>query len=91
MKAAAGISWFPDIARKLAATSTMRHLLRRGQSSGETTRISKGIPEARVIEFAIYGTPEDVLRQKGFLEDADIEYLIVLICKQHNKEMLIGI
>ncbi|HYV52618.1 MAG TPA: hypothetical protein VE971_04920, partial [Candidatus Eisenbacteria bacterium] len=35
------------------------------------------VPEDQVDEFAIYGSPEDVLRQKESLEDAGIQYLIV--------------
>ena len=40
-------------------------------------QIIMGIPEEQINEFAIYGTPEDVLRQKESLEDAGIQYLIV--------------
>ena len=36
-----------------------------------------GIPEEQINEFAIYGTPEDVLRQKESFEDVGIQYLIV--------------
>jgi len=39
--------------------------------------ISKGIPEERVGEFVIYGTPEDVLKQIQLLEEVGIQYLIV--------------
>ena len=35
------------------------------------------VPEEQVDEFAIYGSPEDVLKQKESLEDAGIQYLIV--------------
>ena len=35
------------------------------------------MPEEQVDEFAIYGTPEDVLRQNELLEEAGIQYLIV--------------
>jgi len=35
------------------------------------------MPEEQINEFAIYGTPEDVLRQKEALEDVGIQYLIV--------------
>ena len=31
----------------------------------------------KLREFAIYGTPEDVLRQRESLEDAGIQYFIV--------------
>ena len=35
------------------------------------------VPEDQVDEFAIYGSPENVLKQKESLEDAGIQYLIV--------------
>jgi len=35
------------------------------------------VPEEQADEFAIYGSPEDVLKQKESLEDAGIQYLIV--------------
>jgi F420-dependent oxidoreductase-like protein len=35
------------------------------------------VPEEQVDEFAIYGTPEDVSRQKELFEEAGIQYLIV--------------
>ncbi|MFZ0223121.1 MAG: LLM class F420-dependent oxidoreductase, partial [Candidatus Nitrosopolaris sp.] len=35
------------------------------------------VPEEQVNEFAIYGTPEDVLRQNELLQEAGIQYLIV--------------
>lgn len=35
------------------------------------------MPEEQIREFAIYGTPEDVLRQIELFEQADIQYLIV--------------
>jgi len=35
------------------------------------------LPEEQVNEFAIYGTPEDVLRQIELLEEAGIQYFIV--------------
>jgi alkanesulfonate monooxygenase SsuD/methylene tetrahydromethanopterin reductase-like flavin-dependent oxidoreductase (luciferase family) len=40
-------------------------------------QISKAIPEERVREFLIYGTPEDVLKQIELLEEVGIQYLIV--------------
>ena len=40
-------------------------------------QIIMGIPEEQINEFAIYGTPEDVLRQKESFEDAGIQHLIV--------------
>jgi F420-dependent oxidoreductase-like protein len=39
--------------------------------------ISNGIPEERVREFVIYGTPDDVLKQTELLEEVGIQYLIV--------------
>ena len=35
------------------------------------------MPEEQINEFAIYGNPEDVLRQKESLEDVDFQNLIV--------------
>jgi hypothetical protein len=40
-------------------------------------QISKVIPEERVGEFVIHGTPEDVLKQIELLEEVGIQYLIV--------------
>jgi F420-dependent oxidoreductase-like protein len=37
----------------------------------------KGMPEEQIREFAIYGTPEDVLRQIELLEEVGIQYFIV--------------
>ncbi|MGB7952532.1 MAG: LLM class F420-dependent oxidoreductase [Candidatus Nitrosopolaris sp.] len=51
-------------------------------------QISKGIPEEQINEFAIYGTPEDVLRQKESLEDAGIQYLIVDLDPRREIEAL---
>ncbi len=39
--------------------------------------ISKAIPEERITEFLIYGTPDDVLKQIELLEEVGIQYLIV--------------
>ncbi len=39
-------------------------------------QISKGIPEERVREFIIHGTPEDVLNQIESLEEVGVQYLI---------------
>jgi F420-dependent oxidoreductase-like protein len=39
--------------------------------------ISNGIPEERVREFVVYGTPDDVLKQIELLEEVGIQYLIV--------------
>jgi F420-dependent oxidoreductase-like protein len=51
-------------------------------------QITKGIPEEQINEFAIYGTPEDVLRQKESLEDAGIQYLIVDLDPSREVEAL---
>ena len=40
-------------------------------------QISKVLPEEQVKEFAIYGTPEEVLKQIELLEEVGIQYLIV--------------
>jgi F420-dependent oxidoreductase-like protein len=40
-------------------------------------QVSRGMPEEQINEFAIYGTPEDVLRQIELFEEAGIQYLIV--------------
>ena len=40
-------------------------------------QIFKGMPEEQIREFAIYGTPEDVLREIELFEQVDIQYLIV--------------
>ena len=46
------------------------------------------MPEEQVDEFAIYGTPEDVLRQKELLEEAGIQYLIVILDPSKELEAL---
>jgi len=51
-------------------------------------QISKGKPEEQIDEFAIYGTPEDVLRQKESLEDAGVQYLIVDLDPSREVEAL---
>ena len=51
-------------------------------------QISKGMPKEQIDEFAIYGTPEDVLRQKESLEDAGIQYLIVDLDPSREVEAL---
>jgi F420-dependent oxidoreductase-like protein len=40
-------------------------------------QISKIMPKEQVGEFLTYGTPEEVLKQIGLLEEVGIEYLIV--------------
>lgn len=46
-------------------------------SEKKIKQIFKGMPNEQIKEFAIYGTPEDVLREIELLEQADIQYLIV--------------
>jgi F420-dependent oxidoreductase-like protein len=48
-------------------------------------QISKVMPEEQVGEFAIYGTPEDVLKQIELLEEVGIHYLIVDL--EPNREL----
>ena len=40
-------------------------------------QMSKVLPEEQIGEFAIYGTPEEVLKQIELLEDVGIQYLIL--------------
>ena len=47
-----------------------------------------GMPEAQLREFAIYGTPEEVLKQMREFEDAGIQYLIVDLEPQREIEAL---
>lgn len=51
-------------------------------------QIGKGIPEEQLNEFAIYGTPEDVLRQNELLEEAGIQYFIVDLDPSRELEAL---
>ena len=46
-------------------------------SEKKIEQIFKGMPEEQIREFAIYGTPEDVLRQIELFEQVGIQYLIV--------------
>lgn len=46
------------------------------------------IPEEQIDEFAIFGTPEDVSRQKESFEDAGIQYLIVNLDPSREVEEL---
>jgi F420-dependent oxidoreductase-like protein len=48
-------------------------------------QISKVIPEEQVRDIITYGTPEDVLKQIGLLEEVGIEYLIVDL--EPNREL----
>lgn len=45
-----------------------------------------GMPEAQLREFAIYGTPDDVLKQIKEFEDVGIQYLIVDLEPQREVE-----
>ena len=51
-------------------------------------QVSRGMPEEQINEFAIYGTPEDVLRQIKLFEEAGIEYLIVDLDPSRELEAL---
>ena len=51
-------------------------------------QIFKGMPEEQIREFAIYGTPEDVLRQIRLFEQFDIQYLIVDLDPSRELEAL---
>src|SRR5215831_3269780 len=46
------------------------------------------MPEDQINEFAMYGTPEDVLRQKELFEEAGIQYLIVVLDPSKELEAL---
>jgi len=46
------------------------------------------MPEEQINEFAIYGTPEDVLRQKESLEDGGIQYLLLIWIRLENLKAL---
>ena len=46
------------------------------------------MPEEQVDEYSIYGTSEDVLRQKELFEEAGIEYLIVDLDPSKEPEAL---
>ena len=48
-------------------------------------QISKVMPEERVGEFAIHGTPEDVLKHIELLEEVGIQYLIINL--EPNREL----
>ena len=45
-----------------------------------------GMPDAQLSEFAIYGTPEEVLKQIREFEDVGIQYLIVDLEPQREIE-----
>ena len=46
------------------------------------------MPEEQIREFAIYGTPEDLLRQIELLEQVGIQYLIVDLDPSRELEAL---
>ncbi|MDW0260801.1 MAG: hypothetical protein QN648_08280, partial [Nitrososphaeraceae archaeon] len=46
-------------------------------SEKKIEQIFKGMPEEQIREFAIHGTPEEVLRQIESFEQVGIQYLIV--------------
>ncbi|MGV8107115.1 MAG: LLM class F420-dependent oxidoreductase, partial [Nitrososphaerota archaeon] len=46
-------------------------------SEKKIEQIFKGMPEEQIREFAIYGTPEDVVGQIELFEQVGIQYLIV--------------
>jgi alkanesulfonate monooxygenase SsuD/methylene tetrahydromethanopterin reductase-like flavin-dependent oxidoreductase (luciferase family) len=46
------------------------------------------MPEAQLREFAIYGTPDDVLKQIKEFEDVGIQYLIVDLEPQREFEAI---
>lgn len=47
------------------------------ETARKTLQQISRIPEEQINEFAIYGAPEDVFREKESLQDACIQYLIV--------------
>ena len=51
-------------------------------------QVSRGMPEEQINEFAIYGTPEDVLRQIKLFEEAGIQYLMVDLDPSRELEAL---
>jgi alkanesulfonate monooxygenase SsuD/methylene tetrahydromethanopterin reductase-like flavin-dependent oxidoreductase (luciferase family) len=51
-------------------------------------QVSRGMPEEQINEFAICGTPEDVLRQIKLFEEAGIQYLIVDLDPSRELEAL---
>jgi F420-dependent oxidoreductase-like protein len=51
-------------------------------------QVFKGMPEEQIRELAIYGTPEQVIRQIKLLEQVDIQYLIVDLDPSRELEAL---
>ena len=51
-------------------------------------QVSRGMSEEQINEFAIYGTPEDVLRQIELFEEAGIQYIIVNLDPSRELEAL---
>jgi alkanesulfonate monooxygenase SsuD/methylene tetrahydromethanopterin reductase-like flavin-dependent oxidoreductase (luciferase family) len=58
------------------------------ETAREKIQVSRGMPEEQFNEFAIYGTPEDVLRQIELFEEAGIQYLIVNLDPSRELEAL---
>jgi F420-dependent oxidoreductase-like protein len=54
----------------------------------EKIQVSTGMPEEQINEFAIYGRPEEVLRQIEIFEEAGIQYLIVNLDPSRELEAL---
>jgi F420-dependent oxidoreductase-like protein len=49
---------------------------------------SKAMPEGQIREFAIYGTPDDVLRETEFFEEVGIQYFVVALEPSRELEAL---
>jgi alkanesulfonate monooxygenase SsuD/methylene tetrahydromethanopterin reductase-like flavin-dependent oxidoreductase (luciferase family) len=58
------------------------------ETARKKIQVSRGMPEEQINEFAIYGTPEDVLRQIELFEEAGIQYLIVNLDPSRELEAL---
>jgi F420-dependent oxidoreductase-like protein len=58
------------------------------ETARKKIQVSMGMPEEQIIEFAIYGTPEEVLRQIELFEEAGIQYLIVNLYPSRELEAL---
>jgi F420-dependent oxidoreductase-like protein len=58
------------------------------ETAKKKIQVSTGASEEQFNEFAIYGTPEDVLGQIELFEDAGIQYLIVSLDPSRELEAL---
>ena len=58
------------------------------ETARKKIQVSRGMPEEQINEFAIYGTPEDVLRQIELFEEAGIQYIIVNLDPSRELEAL---